>query len=487
MFYHFRYYKSSVFLNFLLITFLFCFSSCFSPKNRDLPAEENLQDTTTVLDLIKERGKLVAVTNYNLVNYYIHRGEPVGYQYELLKNFTNYLGVRLELKLEDNVENCIKMLDEGEVDLIAMGLASTKNRKKFLDFSDPIIITNNVLVQRMPSGWDRLGTRDEIEKKLIRTNLELAEKTIYVTKESIFKNRLETLSEEMGDTIYIVEDSRSVDELMVAVAKGEIDYTIADEYIALVCAKAYPNLDVKTPVSFLQKISWAVRKECNREFVTEINKWLASYLKTTEARNTFDKYFKTNRAVRLAKTEYNSLEGGQLSVYDSVIREVANDIDWDWRLLASLIYQESEFKPNVVSWAGAYGLMQLMPVVMEQYGIDSTATPEQQIRIGGNFILYLDKQIPETVKDSVERIKFVLAAYNSGVGHVLDARRLAKKYEKNPDKWTGEVDFYMLNKSNSAFYNDPLCYYGYARGRETYDFVEQILDRFEHYKTLVKE
>jgi membrane-bound lytic murein transglycosylase F len=189
----------------------------------------------------------------------------------------------------------------------------------------------------------------------------------------------------------------------------------------------------------------------------------------------------------LAKSEYTSFNEGRLSVYDETIKEVAAIIGWDWRLLASLIYQESEFKPDVVSWAGAYGLMQLMPVVMQQFGIDSTASPEEQIKVGGKFIQYLDRQIPASVIDSAERIKFVLAAYNSGVGHVLDARRLAEKYNKNPDVWTGQTDFFMRNKSKPAFYHDSVVYYGYARGEETFAFVEQIIDRYDHYRNLIVE
>ncbi len=164
----------------------------------------------------------------------------------------------------------------------------------------------------------------------------------------------------------------------------------------------------------------------------EINLWLDKFNNTLEARVIYNKYFKNNRVRYLAKSEYTSFNAGRLSSYDETIKEVAREINWDWRLLASLIYQESEFKPDVVSWAGAYGLMQLMPVVMEQFGIDSTASPEEQIRIGGKFIQYLDRQIPPSITDSVERVKFILASYNAGVGHVLDARRLAKKIQERP-------------------------------------------------------
>jgi membrane-bound lytic murein transglycosylase F len=189
----------------------------------------------------------------------------------------------------------------------------------------------------------------------------------------------------------------------------------------------------------------------------------------------------------MIRSDYHSFSGGNLSQYDQVIKEVAGEIGWDWRLLASLVYQESNFKADAENWSGAYGLMQLMPSVMQQFGIDSTATPADQLRVGGKYISYLDRLIPESVTDSIERAKFVIAAYNTGVGHVLDARRLAEKYNKNPNIWTDNVDFFSRNKSKPTFYNDQVVYYGYARGEETYDFVTDIFDRYENYKNLINK
>jgi membrane-bound lytic murein transglycosylase F len=329
-------------------------------------------------------------------------------------------------------------------------------------------------------------TRDQIENEMLRSSLELGGKTIHVQLGTIFKKRLEVLMDEIADSIHIVEDKRDVEELIAAVANGDIDYTVADEHMAIQLVRNYPNLDIKTPLSFQQKVAWALRKEKDNELLHELNTWLQSFFKTTESRLLYNKYFGPGIRNR-SRSEFHSLTGGKLSDFDETIRKVAADIAWDWRLLASLIYQESEFKPDAVSWAGAYGLMQLMPAVMEQFNIDTTASPEEQIAVGANYLLYLDKLIPETVVDSAERIKFILASYNAGAGHVLDARRLAAKYSKNPDIWTDNVDFFLRNKSKPAFYNDPVAYYGYVRGEETYQFVEQIIERYEHYTNLLPE
>ena len=172
--------------------------------------------------------------------------------------------------------------------------------------------------------------------------------------------------------------------------------------------------------------------------------------------------------------------GDHISPFDGIIKKTAKEIGWDWRLLASLIYQESRFKLDLASEKGAFGLMQLMPVVMERYGIDYDATPEQQLHAAGQLITYLDNCLDNKVADSTERVKFVLAAYNAGLGHVYDAQRLAMKYGAAPDVWDNNVDYYILNKSK--YHNDTCCHSGFLRGTETYRFVEEVLDRFYQYQ-----
>ena len=172
----------------------------------------------------------------------------------------------------------------------------------------------------------------------------------------------------------------------------------------------------------------------------------------------------------------------RLEGFDGIIKKTAKNIGWDWRLLASLIYQESHFRLDLESEKGAFGLMQLMPVVMEKYEIGYDATPEEQLEAGGKLIKYLGECLENKVADSTERVKFVLAAYNAGLGHVYDAQRLAEKYGKYPDVWDNNVDYFILNKSKKQYYNDTCCKAGYLRGTETYRFVEEVLDRYYQYQ-----
>jgi membrane-bound lytic murein transglycosylase F len=475
-------------LTFPLLFLAIMLSSCLSEHDRKMAEilEAEKENMTTRVETILERGKLIAITDYNSINYFIYRGEPMGYEFEKLKIFADYLGVPLEIKIENDINDAIDILEEGECDLIAMGLTITKNRKERIAFTNPHTETRQVLVQRLPENWRKMRTWDDIEKELVRNILDLEGETIYIQKGSIFYKRLVNLSEEIGGTIHIVEDEeREVEQLIEAVAGGEIDYTVADEHVALVNSKYHPGIDVKTPVSFEQNLAWAVNKNSD-SLLTVINNWLVDFNNSLTSRYIYNKYFKNSRSVYMARSDYHSVNGGKLSQYDEIIREIAEKNGLDWRLVASLIYQESQFMPDVQSWAGAFGLMQLMPATAAIYGVDSTSSPRDQIEAGIKFLVSLDKQLPEEISNPAERMKFMLAAYNVGIAHVFDARRLAEKHGKDPNVWTNNVDYFLLNKSNPKYYRDSVVRYGYARGDETYNFVIEILDRYEHYKNVIE-
>jgi membrane-bound lytic murein transglycosylase F len=176
-----------------------------------------------------------------------------------------------------------------------------------------------------------------------------------------------------------------------------------------------------------------------------------------------------------------------ISKYDDIFKKYSPKIDWDWRLLAALVYHESRFRPTVRSPMGAYGLMQLMPATLDHFGIDTTATPDRHIEAGVKLIKHLDTMFAPYVPDKDERIKFILASYNIGPGHVLDAQRLAKKYGKDDSVWNNNVDSFLLRKSKPQFYNDPNVQFGKCYGIETYAYVLQVTERFEYYKNLNSE
>lgn len=473
-------FKSLAILSVLIISY--SFYSCDTGKS--------VMDGTGVvsrdLEQIREGGKLVALTDYNSISYFIYKGEPMGFQYELLREFADYLQIELEIVTENDLSLSFDMLNDGRIDLMALNLTVNNERKEKVKFSSPISQTRQVLVQKRPDNWRQM-TMDEIDEVLVRSLLELSDKTVYVQTESSYAQRMKNLQSEIGDTIHIVEVPMEAEELIQLVADGEINYTVSDENIAMVNRTYYPDIDLETPVSFEQNLAWAVRKSGSDELLAELNKWIEGFRDTRRYALIYAKYFKNSRSKHIVMSDYYSLGEGKISRWDEYFRQYSDSIGWDWRLLASLVLQESRFEPDVRSWAGAYGLMQLMPSTGRQLGIDIYSSPENNIRAGVKYIEWLQDMFEDKVADENERIKFILAAYNVGPGHVLDARQLARKYGRDPDVWDNNVAYYLLRKSDPEFYHDPVVEHGFCRGEEPYNYVIEVMDRYEHYANFLDE
>lgn len=427
----------------------------------------------------KHKGSIKAVTHYNSANYFIYKGKPMGFHHDLLMEFSEHVGIPIEVVVDNDLENNFSSLNKGTIDLIATNLTITKERREKVDFTIPYSTVKQVLVQHVP---ENVVVRSQQNKNydLVNNVVELAQKRVYVQKGSSFVARLKNLSDEIGDTIYIIEVDEEVEGLIDMVDRGEILYTICDEHIANANSYYYHNIDVSMPVSLDQNLAWAVRKN-NTDLRDDLNNWLTDFKNTARYSVIYNKYFKSNFTQKLRTSDYYTMSTGKVSQFDMYIKEYAAEIDWDWKLLASMIYQESRFNPGVKSYAGAQGLMQLMPRTASRFGIDSTASPQQNIEAGIQLIKWLNKRFTG-IEDPQERVKFILASYNAGYGHVSDARRLAEKNGRNPDIWDGNVDEYILAKADPEYYEQPEVKYGYCRGSEPYNYVKEIMERYLHYR-----
>ncbi len=444
------------------------------------------EETTIDLPEIRERGELVAITSYSPISYFIYHGQPMGYEYELLQLLGEHMDLPVNIKLARGIGEMIEMLEEGEGDLIAYSLTVTANRRERLAFTEPMNVTQQVLVQRKPDDWQQMRLH-EIENELIRSAIDLDGKTIHVRKGSAYVTRMEHLSREIGGEIEIIEAPGEVttEELIRMVAEGEIEYTISDENIASINAAFYRNIDIETPVSLPQQTAWAVRPT-SPELLETINAWLLKAQNDADYYVIYNKYYENRRAFssRYA-SDYFPITGGSISPYDEILREQSEQINWDWRKLAALVYQESQFRPRARSWAGAVGLMQLMPRTAREFGATDPYNPEQNIQAGVKFLQWLDDYWREHIEDEEERLKFVIASFNVGQGHVQDARRLAEKYDADPDIWNDNVERFMLKKSNPDYYNAEVVSFGYASGIEPVTYVENIYNLYEHYKKFI--
>ena len=432
------------------------------------------------------RSKLVALTGYNAYSYFIYKGQPMGFDYDLVSKLAADLNLELELKLVKNIGDMFKLINSGEGDLIAFNLTVTKDRLREVQFTHSINNVIQVLVQRKPDNWEKL-TLDKIERQLIRDPVDLIGKTIVVRSNSAYIKRLQNLSDEIGGDIIIVraEPELTTEDLIDMVASGEIEYTISDDNIANLSVTNFRNIDVETPISLSQRIAWAVKKD-STDLINLINNWIDSIKSTVDFAVIYKKYFTDRYAYKKRVTsKYFSQTGGGISSYDDQIKKYSKKIGWDWRLSASLIYQESQFNPNANSWANAAGLMQLMPSTAKQLGVEDVYNPDQNLKAGFKYLGFLNDLWYDSIPDSAERIKFILASYNVGQGHIADARGLTEKYGGDPDVWDNNVEYYLEMKSNPKYYNDDIVQSGYTSGIETVNYVREILDRYNHYKQLI--
>jgi len=440
-------------------------------------------EQVTNLDRIRQGGILKVVTEYNSISYFIYRGQPMGFQFEMLHALANHLDLELEVTVSNDLDKNFRDLREGAVDLIAMNLTVTADRKQLVKFTSPLLQTRQVLVQRKPDRWEDMNQKQK-ESNVIRNQLNLAGKTVYVQAGSVYATRLMSLSDEIGGGIRIREVQLESEQLVQRVALGEIDYTICDENVGLVNTTYFPQIDVGTAVSFPQNVAWAVHLSSD-SLKAEIDGWIKEYRKTSSYALLYNKYFKNRHTYRNIHSEHYALSSGKISRYDEILKAECEKIQWDWRLLASMVYQESRFNPQATSWAGAFGLMQLMPGTARNYGVSIESPPGEHVKAGVKFIQWLDDRFREIITDDDERIKFILASYNIGYGHIQDARRLADKHGADPNIWHDSVEKWLLKKSDPQFYTDQVVKYGYARGIETFNYVREVMERYEHYKNII--
>ncbi|MEA2042711.1 MAG: transporter substrate-binding domain-containing protein [Bacteroidota bacterium] len=458
----------------------------FSCSNRPKDDSGMIDPIERDLDKIKAGDTLRALVVYSPTSYFLYRGRPMGFEYELLKKLAKNLDLTLDLHISKNIDDQFDQLNTGTVDIVAYGLTITKKRKQEVNFTEHLYLTHQVLVQKKPDYWRKM-TWAAIERELIHDAVELGKDTISVRKNSSYAARLQNLSEEIGEKIYIdtVPGDMSTDKIIKKVAEGEYKYTIADDNIAKINASYMPILDVDVPISFSQKVGWAVRKN-SPELLAAINQWGVDIKKTVGYYVIYNRYFKKEHKFKVRiKSDFFSLNDNKISQYDELIQRYSKKINWDWRLVASLIYQESQFNPLAKSWAGAKGLMQVMPATAKGLGITNRNNPEDNIRGGTKYLKKLWLKF-EMIPDSVQRLKFAIASYNCGYFHVKDAQKLAEHYKLETKVWDENVDKMILKLSYPKDYNRSFIKFGYVRGIEPYTYVNQIFERYEHYKQFIE-
>lgn len=453
----------------LLILVFFVLSACnYSGRNAD-QVRVGLD-----FDDIKKKGELTVLTLNSSTSYFIYKEQPMGFDYDLANEFCKAYGLNLKVKLAKNTEHLVSMLQAGEGDLIAYSLPIVNELKDSLIYCGLSVVSHQVLVQQKKG------------KETVDDVIELIGKNVTVRPNTKYYARLENLNSELGGGIHIktnVADSLSTEDLIEMVARGEIEYTVSDEYIAKLNQTYYRNIDIKLPISFDQRSSWAVLKGSS-QLADTLDAWYAANEKERKYASIAKRYFELSKSPLIDEDNLlKKLPKGYISPYDDLFRKYAvNDI-CDWHLLAAISYSESRFNNGLTSWAGAQGIMGIMPRTAESIGVsaDSLMNPEKSIYVASKLLGRLN-QILSDIEDPNERLKFILAAYNGGVGHVSDARALAEKYGDDKNVWEGNVRVWLTRKRDPQYYNDPVCKSGYFRGTETLNYVDRVLRTTEIFK-----
>ncbi|HEY3052608.1 MAG TPA: transglycosylase SLT domain-containing protein, partial [Thermoanaerobaculia bacterium] len=450
------------------------------PLEGSTPKTPQREPVARDLAEIAESKTLRVLFTFNSTGYFIYRGQTMGYEYELLSRYAAEANLRVVPVVVRDSRTLFERLNEGDGDVVAAQLVSSPNEGG-VALTTGLYATAPVVVQRNPAKPPTQGqppavatavAREErevgngviVRARLISQPSELAGQRVHLSKASPYREQLLELNDELGEVIDVVEVDQSTDTLIERLSEGEIGYTVAPENLAALKATEYSNLIIKPAIGPPQQIVWAVRQNAP-QLLDDLNRWIELQKRRGLLAILYRKYFKDRRAFTTrAKSEYLTAETGRLSPYDDWFREYSKIPGWDWRLIASQAYQESKFNPRARSWAGAVGLMQIMPRTAREMRVNP-GDPRQSIEAACRYLWKLDDQLKEAVPRESERIKFILGSYNVGLGHVGDAQRLADKYGNDPGSWD-DVGYWLIRKSKRAIYNDPVVKYGFARGTE---------------------
>jgi membrane-bound lytic murein transglycosylase F len=473
------------------------------PKPADA-APAKAPDTAPVArDLadIDSGGVLRVLFTFNSTGYFLYRGETLGYEYELLTLFAHDRKLRLEPIVVRNSRELFDHLNRGDGDVVAAQLSIPSPSSPIgVSVTDSLYETAPVVVQRSETGnaatptvakalareqKESTPSNIQVRARLVATPRELAGQKVQIPRTSPYREHLLELNDALTQDIDVVEVDESSDRLIQRLSEGEIAFTVAAENVAALKTVEYTNLIVKPAIGPPEPVVWAVRRNAP-QLLVQLNQWIAAKRKSGLLAVLYRKYFLDRRAFTArASSPYLTAESGTISPYDDWFREFAVIPGWDWRLIASQAFQESRFNPAAHSWAGAVGLMQIMPKTAKQLHANA-ADPKQSVEAACRYLWTLDKEWKGSIKDEAERLKFILASYNVGTGHVQDAVRLAEKNGDDPHSWI-DVSYWLIRKSKRSVYNDPVVKHGFARGTEPVAYVDQILGRWSNYKEFVRE
>jgi membrane-bound lytic murein transglycosylase F len=394
---------------------------------------------------------------FHAADYLVYKGTPIGFQYDMLKELARGLGRNVDIRVETDADKILPELYCGHYAIVIMDFTPHGFLQPFLERSIPHSYSYPVLVSGCKEATDG--------KKPISVSRDFPAH-LFFTPDSPYYNY--TVQKDMDN---------STEELFEKVDNGEISYLICDYNEAITLIPFYSNVQIVDKAGPQFERRWLLNKK-NMQLNEDINHWLLDFKKTSRYRYFIRKYFSPESS--FVNTLHTKKHTGDLSKYDAIIKKYAQQYAFDWHFVASIIWQETKFVSELTGKGGSHGLMQLMPAIMEYYGISETDGVEANIRAGVQHLNSIRKSFDD-IKDEDEKLYFIAAAYNAGRGHIFDAQRLCAKNNEDYKKWEN-VSKYLKLKTNKDIIADPAVKSGYFPGSHTVKYAQQVMERFFIYK-----
>jgi membrane-bound lytic murein transglycosylase F len=416
-----------------------------------------------ILEQIKKDGELVVLTRNSSTTYYEGPNGPTGFEYDLAKMFADYLGVRLKVVVPEHFSDIIPMIMHGDAHFAAAGLTVTPEREKWVRFGPPYQeITEQVV-------YNKRDTKPE-------TVDDLGFGITEVLAGSSHAARLKELQKTHPELTWSETSDLESEELLSLVIEEVIDYTIADSNEVTLNQRFYPELQVAFEISPPLKLAWAFSYSHDYSLHDAANEFFRKIKKNGELESLVARYYSHVNNLNFASRRiFLRHVKRRLPEFQGTFQQAASENDIDWRLLAAMGYQESHWNPSAISPTGVRGIMMLTTITAKDLGIKKRTNVEQSIFGGAQYFAMLRNSIPKQIKEP-DRTWFALAAYNVGLGHVMDARKITKKKNQNPNKWLHLKENLPLLRKKKWYSKTE---HGYARGDEAVRYVENIRSYYD--------
>lgn len=411
------------------------------------------------LQEIHDSGVLHVLMRNSPTTYFEDRMGPSGFEYELAERFAKHLGVQLQIETQPSIEGIYENLQRGRADIAAAGLAVTPKRSQEVQFGPGYLEVQPLVLTRSESI-----TPDTLS--------ELRGARVHVLAGSNAAEYLQDNRESVPGLEWQESKDLETIDLLEQLDNREIDATVVDSNEFTANSAFYRDVRVAFKLGATTQLAWAFAKDPrNQRLMEEADKFFEQIKANGELAQLIDRYFtqSADNDHYDAETFTNNLQK-TLPKYQDMFEQVAEDFDMDWRLLAAISYAESEWKPTATSPTGVRGMMMLTNATAKEVGVTNRVDPLQSLRGGARYLKGILQDLPQSVSES-DRIWFALAIYNIGYGHVEDARVLAERMNKDPNKWVDVKETLPLLQK-SQYYEKTRN--GYARGREPVRYVQNI-------------